>query len=292
MQYTNKKRMNGEFIETAVYKKILRWAAHGDPSILILYGPPGNGKTVTMQHLADVYSGQTFWITATRGTSLELLLGHWELRGGETVFVEGELLRGLTTADGLVIIDDAHLVAPELQTLNGVGDSTRRFTVPALSQTLEIAEGVRLVLIANPPPRTVPSWERDRWLIPEQIRDRARLIRVDSDLTVEEEIAITQLYFPQDFPKEIMEGLVELARNLRLNTVLASYTPSLRAIVMVGKLLSQGLSLGEAYLEAIAYKFDDPDEYAVSIEAFTAKFGVEPREKASVKLAKGGDHAA
>lgn len=279
------------FVKTGLYWRIKSWVQHGVPSILILYGPPGCGKTETMRQVVMEYSGKAFWITATRATNLEALFGHWELRGGETVFVPGELFEALQTRGALIVIDDAHLVAPDLQLLNGLGDSTRRVTVPVLSKTIEIAEGVKLVLIANPPPRTVASWERDQWIIPEQIRDRARVIRVDQGLTPDEELRIAYQAFPRE-SEALVEHVVELARNLRKNGVLSSFTPSLRSILMLGGLLRQGLSLGEAYLEAIAYKFDDPDEFAVAVEAFKAKFGTDPRDGFRTTLSEGATHEA
>lgn len=279
------------FVKTGLYWRIKSWVQHGVPSILILYGPPGCGKTETMRQVVMEYPGKAFWITATRATNLEALFGHWELRGSETVFVPGELFEALQTRGALIVIDDAHLVAPDLQLLNGLGDSTRRVTVPVLSKTIEIAEGVKLVLIANPPPRTVASWERDQWIIPEQIRDRARVIRVDQGLTPDEELRIAYQVFPRE-SEALVEHVVELARNLRKNGVLSSFTPSLRSILMLGNLLRQGLSLGEAYLEAIAYKFDDPDEFAVAVEAFKAKFGTDPRDGFRTTLSEGATHEA
>ncbi len=274
-------RLNGKFV--GLFRKVRAWVAWGDPPILILYGPPGVGKTESVLQAAAQHGSLVVWIAATRTTSLELLLGFWELRNGQTVFVEGELLRGLKTPNALIVIDDAHLVAPELQMFNGLGDSTRLITVPTLGRTERIADGVRLVLIANPPPRTVASWDRDKWIVPEQIRDRARVIDAGHGLTAEEEFAIARLRFPADQPDEVVRALVELVRNLRSNGVLTSYPVSLRSVLIVGKLLAQGCPLGEAYLEAIANKFVDQAEYAVAIEAFIAKFGVDPRDGSSLK---------
>lgn len=279
------------FVRTKAFEEILSWTLGGMPPILILQGPPGSGKTATMAQVAREYPGRTFWITATPATKLEALFGFWELRAGETVFVEGELLRGLQTPAALIVIDDAHLVAPDLQLLNGIGDETRRFTVPALGRTLEVAEGVRLALLVNPPPRTAASWERDRWIVPDQIRDRARVIKIDESLTPDEEFQIARDRFPKDCPDDIVAALLELKRHLRANGVLETYAPSLRAVLSVGFMLSQGFTLGQAYLESIAYKFVDPDEFAAAIEAFKAKFGADPRDGCATVLIQGGKNA-
>ena len=275
------------YVETELHRRVEHWLQHGIPPILILYGPPGCGKTTTMRHLllgeqADQLP--VVWLPATWGASLETMMGFWELRPGQgTVFIEGELFQGLTTENCVIVIDDAHTVATELQLLNGVGDVTREVTCASLGRKIEIATGVRLVLVANPPAPDLPPWERTRWELPEQIRDRARMIELKDGLPREDELAIAGLHFPQSHPQEVLEGMVDLVRNLRQNGVLYSYTPSVRSLVMWCQLMEQGLSLGEAYLEAVANKFLKPEEYAAAIESFQAKFDVDPTESSTSK---------
>lgn len=270
-----------KFIETGLYRRLVAWAEIGDPPILLLMGRPGSGKTEAARHVAERYIGDVFWIAATQASRLELMFGFWELRatstGTETVFTKGDLMKGLETPNALVVIDDAHLVAPDLQLLNGVGDSTRRFTVHSLGQTFPVAEGVRVLIIANPPPANIAAWDRDKFVIPEQIRDRAIVIIADDNLTFEEELEIAGVYFPDSCPPETREGVVEIVRNLRTNDVLSTYAPSLRSVVIMGTLVSQGVSLERAFLEAVANKFASQDEQAVAIEAYKARFGIDPK---------------
>jgi hypothetical protein len=282
------------YVKTALHRQVEHWLQYGLPPILIIYGPPGCGKTITVRHVLAEYATQFpfIWIPATWGSDLQALLGFWELRNGQTVFVEGDLLKGLMTSGCVIVIDDAHTVAAELQLLNGVGDITRELTCASLSRKITIAEGVRLVLLANPPPRDLPPWERARWELPEQIRDRARMIELREGLSWEDELAVASLYYPKGHPREVLEGLVELIRNLRTNGVLRSFIPSTRSLVMVCQLLGQELSLGEAYLQGVANKFLREDEYAAAIEAFRGKFGIDPREQKSGSILKEVGHAA
>jgi MoxR-like ATPase len=273
------------YVETELHRRVEHWLRYGVPPILILYSPPGCGKTITARHVLAAHAEEfpVVWLPATWGASLETMLGFWELRGGETVFIEGELLRGLTTENCIIVIDDAHTVAAELQLLNGIGDVTREVTCASLGRKIEIANGVRLILIANPPSPDLPPWERARWELPEQTRDRARMIELKEGLSREDELAIAELYFPEGHPKEALEGMVEVVRNLRQNGVLHSYTPSVRSLVMWCQLLEQGLSLGEAYLEAVAAKFLQPEEFAAAVEIFQAKFDIDPLESSTLK---------
>jgi len=271
------------FIETGLYRRLVNWAGIGEPPILLLMGRPGSGKTEAARHVAERYLDDVFWIPATQASRLELMFGFWELRasstGTETVFTKGDLMKGLETPNALVVIDDAHLVASDLQLLNGVGDSTRRFTVHSLGKTFPVAEGVRVLIIANPPSANIAAWERDKFVIPEQIRDRAIAIIADDNLTFEEELEIARVYFPDSCPPETREGVVEIIRNLRINNVLSTYVPSLRSVVIMGTLVSQGVSLERAFLEAAANKFASKDEQAVAIEAYKARFGIDPKEE-------------
>jgi MoxR-like ATPase len=274
------------YVETELHRRVEHWLQYGVPPILILYGPPGCGKTTTMRYLLLAAQADQFpvvWLPATWGASLETMLGFWELRGGETVFVEGELLQGLTTENCVIVIDDAHTVATELQLLNGVGDVTREVTCASLGRKIAVAAGVRLALLANPPAPDLPPWERTKWELPEQMRDRARMIELKDGLPREDELAIAALHFPKSHPQEALEGMVDIVRNLRQNGVLYSYTPSVRSLVMWCQLMEQGLSLGEAYLEAVANKFLKPEEYAAAVEAFQAKFDVDPTERSASK---------
>lgn len=272
---------NEVYVETSLHRRIVEWFKHGcDPAILIVSGLAGIGKTYTLRFISTLFPERTFYfIPATWGQNLENLLGYWELKDGQTRFVPGDLLTGLTTPNAIIVLDDAHCVATDLQLLNGLGDSSREFVCTALGRKLAIAPGVRLVLLANAAPAGLPPWEAQKWEIPIQIRDRSAMLEMSAGLSREDETKILERYWPSAQPREAMQALLELAWNLRSNQVLESYAPSIRALIIAAVLLRDGRGLAEAYGEAIANKYVNAEERAAATEAFNAKFG--PTDKGS-----------
>ena len=279
------------YVETELHRWFLDWLIHGGiPPILIVYGPAGVGKTYTIRQILKRYVNMPlFFIPATWGQSLEHLMGYWQLKDNETVFVEGDLLRGLTTEGSVICIDDAHCVAQNLQLLNGVGDSSREFVCTALGRTFPVASGVKLVLLANPPAPGLAPWEAQKWLLPEQIRDRAVMIELATGLSRDDERAILKLHWPESHPEEVLDGLLDVARNLRTNQVLESYTPSIRSMIITATRVKQGRTLVEAFMEGIANKYIEKSERAAAMEAFEAKFNY--AEDGSSLEEKGGSNA-
>ena len=292
---TNKLKIEQpDYIPTELDRRVEHWLLNSSPPILILISPPGYGKSLTVAKVLERHPEfPHVWIPATRGLStLAPFFGHWELvpgkQGPQTRFVEGELLKGLKTPHCVIVLDDVHTIAPATQILNGVGDHTRIVSCPELSLTVKVAEGVRVVLIVNPAPSELPPWERLNWELPEQIRSRSRMMVIEAGLSREEEKAIALLHWPKDHREELLDGLLEVVAHLRDNSVLESYSPSLRDLVLCCQLLAQGLPLGTAYMEAIGNKFLRPDEREAAVEAFRAKFDLDPLSQGSVLQGEGG----
>lgn len=275
------------YVVTELDKAIDHWVVHRYPPFLVVLGPPGTGKTLTSQQVLGRHREfPHVWIPATRGASLLHFLGHWELRGGETHFVEGVLHKALQQKDTIILIDDAQCLAEDLQPLNGVGDITRCVSCPELGLTLKVAPGVRVVFIANPPSPSLPPWERVRWQIPEQIMSRARVINLDAGLAPDDEKAIALEVWAdleleaKGHPKAVLFGLLEVVQHIRAAAML-TYGPSIRDVVLACHLLSQGLPLGSVFLQAVAHKLSTKEEQVAAVEAFRAKFGFDPTETGS-----------
>jgi hypothetical protein len=188
------------------------------------------------------------------------------------------LYEGLTTPGCHLVLDDAHNLAAALQMLNPVGDSVREITCAALGQRVRVAEGVRAILILNPPSPSLPSWEQHKQQLCEQTRDRAVFIDAKRGLTRNDQLAIAERHWPEDRPREDLEAIVDVVLNLQTNGVLTTYIPSVRALVLFCALLRDGATLGSAYMAAIGNKYLDLEERAAAVAAFHARFDFDPEE--------------
>jgi len=266
------------FVPTELFHRIMAWFRHGCfPPILVIVGPAGIGKTYTVRHVAHELSDiPFFFLPATWRQSLENLMGYWELRDGQTQFTQGDLLKGLSTEGACICIDDAHCLSQDLQLLNGVGDTSREVVCAALGRKVSVAPNVKLILLANPVPATgIAPWEAQKWEIPIQIRDRSLMIELSEGLSVDDERAILSEHWPEGHPAEVMDGLLEVCRNLRTNQVLQSFVPSIRSLIITASELRHGASLSAAFEYGISNKYSDRSERAAAIEAFDAKFDPE-----------------
>ena len=277
------------YVETCLSELVEHFFVNPFPSILVLIGPPGTGKTVAVRMIAARHPEiRVVWYNPTVSGVPADALGHFELIGGDTVWVPGSIGEALSHEGTLLVVDDAHLVALHLSLFAGLGDDSRTVTIPSTGEQIQVAKGVRLVVLANAPAQDCPSWDRFRYEIPEPIRDRARVIAIDGEfLSREDEIEIAATAWPADYPRSVLEGIVDLCRDLRKALPAASYTTSPRSEVILGSLLSQGLTLSDAFEQAVAGKYLRSEEHVAARGAFVAKFG--SAAQSTLVTEKGGD---
>lgn len=284
-----------EYVVTQLHSDIEHWVTNRFPPILTILSPPGAGKTTAVRRVCEIHKDEFPYVVipAVRGAHLSDFFGVWVLRDGQTVFQEGPLYKGLLQKNCIIVIDDAHTLGPDLQLFNSLGDGTGQMSCAELGVTLDIAPGVRLILVANPPSPDLPSWERSQWEIPEQILSRSRVLRLEHGLSVEDEKAIFKATWDAmglselGHPTSIREGMHEVMVHLRATPALGSCPPSVRDAVTFCHLLAQCLSVGQAFLQSIGYKPTSSEGRAAAVETFQAKFGFGPDEQ-SATLFDGG----
>lgn len=265
------------FVRTSFFDRVLHLLKHTTLPMLLVLGRIGSGKSETVRAALAELKVPVCWIPITRATDLDSLLGHHTLNDGNLAFVKGMLHKAITTPNCVIVMDDAHAIidTAALQFLNPMGDTLRQLVCSVLGQEITISEGVRLILIANEPSSSTPSWERSKTEMPEQLRDRSVLVDVRYGLPQADQLAITSTKWPESSSQGDLEGIVELVCHLSTSG-LSSYTPSLRALLQIAELLRAGMTLDEAFLCSVASKYTDLGERTAAIAAFEAKFDRDP----------------
>ncbi len=250
--------------------------------LTLVHGRPGTGKSHGVHSellLADV---PYWWITAAAGRLVDHI-GHWELVGGETVYVKGALYQAVeaaaaTRGGGIVVIDDAHRLK-DLQYLNSACDLNpiRQISIDEQGVEMQVPEGLSFILIANPSDE-LSLWQQSD-SIPPQIWSRSRVISFQEELPLQVELEIARMHFPDGFDGDgsQIEKTVDLVRCLR-GAGLSSYIPSIRDLALMGRLLEIGVPHADAFSQSLAHKFSTEEQISV-FTSYHAAFGVEEKEE-------------
>lgn len=275
------------FVRTKLFKRILHFLTRTTLPMLLVIGNIGVGKSRCVRAALAEADCPTCWIPVFRTIDLDQLFGHYTKIGDNIVFQPGLLMDAIKTPDCVIILDDCHSIADtdSLQLLNPIGDPgdpVRKLVCSMLGKDVEIAENVRIILIANEPSEGTPQWERYRSEIPSQLRDRSVVLDVREGLSQAEQLSIAKKYWPASSPRHEMENVVELVAHLQ-DSGFTTYTPSLRALLQIAELRRADLSLEDAFMSAVASKYSDSGERSAALAAYDAKFNEDLTEAEVVK---------
>lgn len=128
-------------------RDVILWFIHGDEPLYIS-GPTGCGKTSGVKQVAAMLNYPVFEITGHNRLETPELVGHFALRNGSTVWVDGPLTMAMRSG-GLFLLNEIDLVDPSTAAgLNSVLDGSP-LCIAETAEVVSPAQGFRFVGTAN-----------------------------------------------------------------------------------------------------------------------------------------------
>src|SRR3984957_17726561 len=230
--------------EEAVFKAACRQGLS-----IVLKGPTGCGKTRFVEAMAHDLERPLITVACHDDLTTADLVGRYLLRGDETVWVDGPLTRAVR--EGAICYLDEVVEARQDTTvvLHPLADHRRQLPIERLNITLDAAPGFGLVVSYNPGYQSVLKDLKDS--------TRQRMVAVEFGFPaadVKEGIVAHEAGVDGATAAE----LVRFGQAIRrLETGGLREVASTRVLIAAGKLITEGLSMREAALAAIAGPLTD-----------------------------------
>lgn len=162
-------------------------------------GPTGCGKsTLVRQFLDHLEPGREHLVVAcTADMTVDDLLGRWVIEGGDTVFLDGPLLRAAEEGRPIHLDEIQHLSAPVLQVLFSLTDDNRQTWCAGRKEIVCAQASFRVILSGLDP-----------WRAPDALRHRFISIHVPYAEPMDIERMLRAHY---GVPREISNQLQQLA---------------------------------------------------------------------------------
>lgn len=129
-------------------RDVIMWFIHGEGEPLYISGPTGAGKTRGVKQAAAMLNYPVYEITGHNRLETPELVGHFALRNGDTVWVDGPLTLAMRHG-GLFLLNEIDLLDPTTATgLNSVLDGSP-LCIADTTEVVQPAPGFRFVGTAN-----------------------------------------------------------------------------------------------------------------------------------------------
>ena len=225
----------------------------------MLKGPTGSGKTRFVEYMAEKLGLGLVTVSCNEDTSATDLLGRYLIKGGETVWVDGPIVRAMRTGAILYLDEIAEARPDAIVVIHSLTDHRRELFLDRTGETLKAPDSFMVVVSYN------PDYQRSMRELKQSTRQRCVGISFNYPSTeVETEIVSKESMLDM----KLSRSLVSLATKIRtLKDLSLMETVSTRLLVSAGKLISEGVSPRLACKVAIVQPLTDDQDATSALNA-------------------------
>ncbi|SPM36207.1 MoxR-like ATPase, partial [Mycobacterium rhizamassiliense] len=219
---------------------------------VLLKGPTGCGKTRFVEAMAHQLGRELITVAGHEDMTSADLVGRFQLKGGETVWVDGPLTRA--ARHGAICYLDEVVEARQdtIVVIHSLADHRRELSIDRLGATLRAAPGFQLVISYNPGYQSVLK------NLKESTRQRFVAIELGfPPAEVEAEVVAHE----SGIDLSTAHALVKVGHAIRgLQGSPLGEVSSTRMLILAGELVAEGLSLRRAAQSAIVEILSDDQD--------------------------------
>lgn len=236
--------------------------AHSLNIPVLLKGPTGCGKTRFVEAAAERLNTPLITVSCHEETSATDLVGRHLLIGGETVFLEGPLIRALRQGAILYLDEIAEARADVLVVLHSVTDYRRQLYVERTGETVYASPGFQVVASFN------PGYQRGQKEMKPSTRQRFIAMNFTYP-TFDAEIEIVE--HESGLERKLAKCLVNLGNQIRnLKQLGLMETVSTRLLLEAARLIQGGVTPRTACQVAIVEPLTDELEDRLALSDLVA----------------------
>lgn len=224
---------------------------HGHTQMLplLLKGPTGCGKTRFVEYMAEQLDLPLITVSCNEDTSATDLLGRFLIKGGETIWVDGPVVRAIRTGSILYLDEIAEARPDALVVIHSLTDHRRELYLDRTGETVKAPSAFMLVASFN------PGYQRSMRELKQSTRQRfISMSFAYPNATIESEIITIESGIDIKNAARLV-GLGNKIRSLTELSLLESV--STRLLVSAGKLIHAGTAPRLACKVAIVEPLSD-----------------------------------
>lgn len=225
---------------------------------LLLKGPTGCGKSRFVEAMAEQLGRPLITVACNEDTSASDLLGRHLIIGGDTVWVDGPLTRGVREGAIVYLDEFVEARADTLVVIHSLTDHRRTLYLDRINESLRAPDSFMLVVSYN------PGYQHALKELKPSTRQRFLAHCFDYPGPDDEAAIVAAESGVKD---DLARRLVKLAHKIRnLNHLGLSEAPSTRLLVGAGKLIAAGLAPRLACRTAVVDALSDDPEVTATLQ--------------------------